>query len=636
MPTSRSFVLLSWLLAALALIAAGVEAAALWEVQAAHPAAPRWDMAGHGWQGVELLTDLRAGRPLAFLLDLNAQDKWPFGFSLLLMPFLALGGATFESARLLSLVGWVAVAPLTVLAARRIQPGAAGLLGGALAAVLWLGAPLERVLALVILRETVSLALLLLALILYLRARERESVFRESLSSWRAAGLATLALVLVKYNYALIWGLAVVLDELRRMSSEERGALVRRLRELLTPWGDKPLSRRLLAGALDLVLLAAVIGVNPGVAIWLGLGVAAVVVAVRTWRGRIAPRAWLRDLPARRRAAVETVGLPIALWWLSPDPIHPKTIYSFLRNESGGSERAPFDLLYYWRSYLADYLPLDLSHPGWGIALLGLAGVACWMAFRRVSRLSFLAILTLLGLVLITLHPHKEARFAATTLPLLTLLGALGLGRLLVGSGSAGRGRLVLGTLAGALVVLGAAYQSSLGVLETRERERLVAELSLYTGDPHVLPLLEPLAQRVGPGGRLGVVGVLDELSTNLVRWALAREHGGAMPEVDAFRKRFDPQAPREAWWPRLDRWMVEERLDRLLVLHLEPGSPWAERDDFRLHNAWQGAAAAALLATLPRQGPGLEVPEIGLTATVIELLPPSQALLGIRQQSAR
>jgi len=621
----RTTSLLAGCLAVLALVGAGVEAVSLWQIQQTHPAPPRWDMAGHGWQGVEMLTDLRAGRPLDFLLHLNAQDKWPFGYSLLLLPFLAAGGASFASARLLSLVGWVAVAPLTVLAARRVDPGPAGLLAGALAAVLWLAAPVERVLALVVLRETVSLALLLVALILYLRAREREEG-RGVLGAWRAAGLATLALVLVKYTYALIWIVAVGLDEIRRMSRQRRRELGRWLRDLLTPWGDQPLRRKLLAGALDAMLLAAVIGVNPGIAVWLGLVVTAVVLGIKAHRGELSLRTRLVRLPARYRATVETVALPVAVWWLSPHPIHPKAVYAFFRNPGGGSERAPFDALFYVRSYLTDYVP----HPAWGVALLGLAVVAGVFAVRREGPLRGLALLTLVGFVLVSIHPHKEVRYAATALPLVTLLGALGLGRLLFGPGvsapgsplrGAGRGRLLAGSLVGALAVAAAAATGPLGETGERLDRRLVREHSLTTGDPRLLPWLESLAERVGAGGRVGMVGAVDELSADLVRWVLAREHGGEAPRLDELRKRFDPRMPRDQWWPRVERWLEKENPDRVLVLRLDPDSPWARRDDYRMHNAWQAVAAEALVETFPARAAPLRVPELGLRLEVLEMI---------------
>ena len=50
----------------------------------------------------ELHQALRHGQPFRFLKLLNAQDKWPFGFSLLLVPFVWAGSDTFAAATLLS------------------------------------------------------------------------------------------------------------------------------------------------------------------------------------------------------------------------------------------------------------------------------------------------------------------------------------------------------------------------------------------------------------------------------------------------------------------------------------------------------------------------------------------------------
>lgn len=605
----------SWCLAGLVLVAAGVEGVSLWHFQQGHPAPPRWDMAGHGWQGVQLLQDLEACHPFRFLAHLNAQDKWPFGFSLLLLPFLAAGDATFASARLLPLVAWVAVAPLLVLVARRVVPGPAGLVGGALAAMLWLGSPLPRVLALVILRETVALAILLLALFLYLRAREKElspAASDSRLGAWRASGVATLALVLVKYNYALIWILAVLLDEGLRMSAAERRRLGRWIRDRLTPWGGKPWRHKLLAVALDLVLLAGLIGVNPGIPIWLGLVVTAVVGTIRVLRGDFSPRTWLRSLPARRRAAVETVVLPIALWWLSPHPIHPRTVYGFLRAERGGEA---WDGLFYVRSYLADHLP----HPAWAVALGLLAAVAAVLARRWKGPWPFLTLLAWLGCGLISFHPYKVVRFGAPVLPLITLTGALAFGRGLLGE-RPGRIRLVAGGLVGLLVIGASTVAGPLGAARERLDERLARDHALYAGDPRLSSVLEPMAEATGAGGRVGVVGVFDELSSDLVRWTLVLEHGVDAPAVDGYRKGFDPATPREEWWPKVERWLDEDPLDRVLVLQPSAESRWTQREDFRRHNAWQMAVAEALVEELPARSPALQFSGIGLAVHVVRV----------------
>jgi hypothetical protein len=235
-----------------------------------------------------------------------------------------------------------------------------------------------------------------------------------------------------------------------------------------------------------------------------------------------------------------------------------------------------------------------------------------------------LALLALAGLVLVSIHPHKEVRYGATALPLVTLMGALGLGRLIFGRGiparGGSRGRLIAGSLLGLGIVAAGVVTWLSGETGERLDRRLAGEYALYTGDPRVLPLLEPLAERVGPKGRVGVVGAVDELSADLVRWALAREHGAAAPRVGELRKRFDPRAPREEWWPRVERWLETEGLDRVLVLRLDPDSPWARRDDYRMHNAWQAVAAQALVGAYPPRVEPVRALEIGLTADVLEI----------------
>jgi hypothetical protein len=196
----------AFILAALALLAvSGFEAASLYRFYAGQSRVPLWDMAGHGWGGVELLQALSEGRPLRFLDLLNRQDKWPFGYSLLLLPFLAAGDASFASATFLSTVLFALVPLLLLWLAREVDPGPAGLWGGLIAAALFLASPLLRIFGILIMREMAGIFFSLLGLILYLRARRLGTPW-----AWRLAGLAALALFLVKYNYALLWGIAVL------------------------------------------------------------------------------------------------------------------------------------------------------------------------------------------------------------------------------------------------------------------------------------------------------------------------------------------------------------------------------------------------------------------------------------------
>src|SRR5262245_40546000 len=143
-----------WIFAlTVAALVSALAAASLDRFYAVQSRLPLWDMASHGWGGVELLRALEQGRPLHFLDLLNRQDKWPFGYSLLLLPFLGLGGASFAAATLLSTVLFAATPLLLLWAAREVDAGPPGLWGGLLASALFLASPLLRLFAILIMRE---------------------------------------------------------------------------------------------------------------------------------------------------------------------------------------------------------------------------------------------------------------------------------------------------------------------------------------------------------------------------------------------------------------------------------------------------------------------------------------------------
>src|SRR6185295_10535123 len=101
----------------------------------------------HGWQALVIARDLQDGRLWKLLVDLNRQDTWPFGYSLLVAPLLLAGGADFAAATLSSAVLF-AVAPTLLLAvARELDDGPVGLGAGILAASLFVVSPVLRLFA---------------------------------------------------------------------------------------------------------------------------------------------------------------------------------------------------------------------------------------------------------------------------------------------------------------------------------------------------------------------------------------------------------------------------------------------------------------------------------------------------------
>src|SRR4051794_8105544 len=361
--------------AAIALALTALAAVQAWQIYAfylAQDRLPQWDMAGHAWGGIELHQALRHGQPFRFLKLLNAQDKWPFGFSLLLVPFVWAGSDTFAAATLLSVVLFTLVPLLLLWGAWEVDPDEAGLWSGGLAALLFLASPLLRVFAVLIMREEAGVFFSLAAFCAYLRARRLGGE-----GPWRLAGLAGLALFLIKYNYALIWGAAVAANEILRLSPEGRARLREEALRRLWPWGKRqgsPLSR-VAAVFLYVITAAALLKVNVGYELYAALLVTTVWGVWHWWRDPAGAMAWYRGLPAAGRALIATVVLPLWVWFLSPRPVHPREILAFLRNRSTGLALASADTwLYYPRSFVRDDLPAPLGLVVLALLVLALIG----------------------------------------------------------------------------------------------------------------------------------------------------------------------------------------------------------------------------------------------------------------------
>jgi hypothetical protein len=576
-----------FLLFAGALLAvAAVEARSLYLFYLDQPRLPMWDMAGHGWGAVELLQALSEGRPLRFLDLLNRQDKWPFGYSLLLLPFVAMGDATFASATLLSAVLFVLVPPLLLWAAREVDDGPAGFWGGLVAAALFLASPFFRVFGILVMREMAGVVFSLLAFCLYLRARRLGSAW-----AWRLAGLASLGLFLVKYNYGLLWGIAVLANEILRRSPEERRELARRIGRLFWPGPPRRPGRIVLAVWLWLLAVAAVLGINFGVGLYAGLVVGAVLVALRFKRDREGVRAWWGSLPVEIRAALETVVIPLWIWCLSPDPVHPKNIVAFLRNRATGPPLFSADsLLFYFRSLARDYTPDPLL--GWAVAAL----LAVSLVFLRKGGepFRFLAITALLGLTLATFHPYKEPRFFATAAPFVLLLAAMAWSRLVHLARPVAGGILCAGALAGIAFV---------AVEKADLPARLAADYKLYSAGPAFRKPLGFLARWAPGPERVAVLGTFNELSESLVRWWLYQDSRARTAAIVDPPSRFDGKRPPEEIRKKMDCWLEEERPERIVAIRLLPESPIFHGEDFQRYNSWQLVALDVL-----KKDPGWKV----------------------------
>lgn len=555
-------------LGAIALLAVSVlEAAAIFRFYQGQSRLPLWDMAGHGWGGVELLRALEDGRPLRFLGLLNHQDKWPFGYSFLLLPFLAAGDASFASATLLSTVLFALVPVLMFWAAREVNAGPAGFWGGLLGAALFLASPLARVFGILIMRETAGVFFSLLALGLYLRARRLGTAW-----TWRLAGLAFLALFLVKYNYALIWAFTLLVNEILRLPPERRRELGRQGLLLLRPWGQPGVGRLALAVGLDLLIAAVLLGINPGVGIYAGLVAGAAVLAVRLFRDRESLRSRWRSLPVEIRAALATVVIPLGLWCLSPRPIHPKEMIAFLRNRAAGPPLlSSASLSYYFRSLMNDYAALPFLG---GLVIVCLVLSLLWRGTWKTDEpWRVLCLMTFLGLVLATFHPFKEPRFFATAAPFVMLLAGISAARL--------AGRRWIGGILCAAALAGIAWTAKQADLDAR----LARDYKVYSGRPGFWRPLSFLAGHAEGAHRLAVIGTFNELSDNLVRWWFAMDE-----DVQGIEMVRSPSRRGD-----LQDWLAQEKPDRILAVRLLPKSRFYRGKDFQLYNAWQLAAVKAL-----------------------------------------
>jgi hypothetical protein len=564
---------------------------------------PQWDMAGHAWGGIELHQALAHGHPFRFLRLLNAQDKWPFGFSLLLLPFVWIGGDGFAAATLLSLALFTLMPLLLVWAAREVDSGPAGWWGGVLASLLFLASPLLRTFAVLIMREEAGVFFSLAAFCCYLRARRRGDA-----ASWRLAGLAGLALFLIKYNYALILGVALAVNELLRLSPDRRAALRSFASRWLWPWRQGSRSSKVTAVLLYLTALCMLLKVNVGYAIYVALLAATFGLARRAWRDSAEVKGAWRGLPVAVRAVAATLVLPLWCWFLSPWPVHPKEILAFLRNRDTGPPLTSLaSILYYPRVFVHDYAPAGL-----GVAVLALFALAVlgWIVLGRRPTGLYIGgaerVLLLAGfvsVVLPTFHPYKEPRFLATAVPFVLLAAAMVASRV-------AHALPVLRAVVGGVVCAGLAAGIVAKARAADLPARLAADYPLYSADPAYRQPLDFVATASQGAGRPAVVGSFNELSENLIRCRLAQNGG---PEVVRPLGRFRADLPPAAVQKELRGWLRDEHPDRIVALRPLPGSPLLESSDYRTYNAWQLAAIAGLEA------------DAGMTVTARRAFPETQ-----------
>ena len=498
-----------------------------------------------------------------------------------MLPFLAAGGASPESATLLPALGFALVPALLVWAGREAD-GDRGVLAGLGAGALWLVSPAARMLATVALRETTGAALGVAALAAYLRARRRGTP-----GAWRLAGGLLLALFWVKYNYFLLTATALVAHVLLEAGAEARRAWLSDVTDGVLRRGWRS-PMRWAALALAPSGIALLVGVNPGNFLYAALVAATISGLFHLWKARSSPREALDRLEPAARGLLVSLILPVWIWSLSPRPVHPRSLFAFLRNREGHAPLFTLEsIAFYPRAFLRELVP----SAGWSWAIAILAGVGLVLLLRRPGPGRAVALTAAIGIAALVAHPLKETRFLITVAPAVFLVAALVAAR-----AAAAVPLRPEGLRLGAALVLGLASLGGAvwGAGSFAAGERLVRDHAASTAEPAFHAPLADVARRLGAGERVAMVGGVNELSESAARWWAWRETRRGAPHVRPLRG-LDGDDPPERVRARFASWLERERPDRIVSLRPLARGKVAASGDYRRWNAWQREALAAL-----------------------------------------
>jgi hypothetical protein len=588
---------------------------------------PLWDEAAQGFAGLRVAEAIRHLRPLELLRALNEQVVWPPLQSVLAAPFFLALGAGFDTparAAVAMFVG-LAIAALwagmsigargTVAPATGARPPrhveASAWAGGTLAAAAMLVSPPVRGFGSLGMLETPGALLVLLAFVFAGVDVEGRSGRRFG----RLAGIATGALFLLKYNYALLWIAPLAIVEWSRLPADVHGAWRARLAAWLAAgrW-RRPLPLAIGAWALLLVGVALTGGFafeaygrrvsmrswgNPGY----GLLVACTAWALVAWaKHRARWRARWHELPERTRALIAWAGVPILVWLLIPYPNRVKALAGFVANRATGPSPFSVDgLLYYPRAFANDYAPDPVA--GWVVLALALAPPR--RGASVAARLAWWSLI--IGLAATWLHRYHDPRFLFTVAPFVwlnavrTAMDVLSwvMQRARPATAAAVWVALAAGAAAAALAVswpvpvpagLGASLEARAGAIHRA-----------YRAPAAVVPALDAVLDHtaLAPGGPRPAVllGYSNALSPGLLSWRLAQRSGRPRVPLDDLPLRpatLDEGAPDEAIAARIERLIAMRR--RIVAALPAAGAAGAIRSE-----VWADSVTAARLVADPR-----------------------------------
>jgi len=606
----------------------GIAVAQLWRLCRSGPTLPLWDEAAHAFAGVQVADALRHFNPLELFLALNRQVVWPFVHSLLLAPAFLAGGNGFAAAEAASLALYAATILALFAAGTMLHPTRGALIGLA-AAALALMAPSWRLFGSLAMLEVPGALLLVTAFALHVRAAEGPLVAGRV----RAAGIATTALFLCKYNYGLMWLVPLALWEWSLLPGEFRARARAALRRRMTArWWLRPMP---LLFALGAVAIAAILATGGGEFLLGGQRVSVrspgnlayvLWLAGLAWlqaprRGRETRAAWVwARLPEKARWFTQTIVIPLAVWFTLPYPNRVKEFFGFVANRDSGARLWTAEgLLFYPRALAADYSPAPWV--AWSVLALALvAPLALWRRGRGGDgrdAIATLAVLALaVGLAATVLHRYRDSRFLFTVCPLLWLCAAATAVRLLDGAlrrlplsplreaaWSLVAALIVTSTWAAApgdfdLVTRRAALRgpASTGpamdeVLDAVTPRLVAPDFSVAAFDPAPLPAPDP--NRDFPP-RAVLLGYGNVLSPGLLAWRARLARPDVTPERLPKRAPFVAPGAEDAAIDARVRWL-EERAD-LVVVALADAMPRPLAGEYR-RETWADRETAARLA---------------------------------------
>lgn len=571
---------------------------------------PLCDAAIHGGQGYTLACDLRAGALGRFFADAAAQDWWPFGFSLLLVPFqLAadwLGASSYSASTLLVTACYAAIPLVLLRIADEAVGGPDGQWAGAIAGGAFLCAPLPRVYSMLIMREIPGALFLSLVIALYLRASRLRT-----LAAYRLAGLALILLFFIKYNFGLLALIPFMIAEFFRLDPAKRAQRIASILRTLRPRSDCGWRGYMPAAGL---LYAAVVagwrlaGGNPGDPLCLVLYGVPLFLAGGIALRRIRVAALLAQLAPPWRALVETVIVPLWLWLLIP-----WNLYSFVDYLHLGSRQRGVIEKFSYLGGVGVHLETFAFHalpPALGCAVL-LSFLVCAFLIRRWPEAPrTLLILAISGLLLVVLHPSeaKDPRFLIPGAPVALLAAAVAWVRL--ARRAAGQSPAAGAALLAAL----AAVTVGVPLADARLDDRLQAAYRQNTATSVIQLCLDQTATLPDWRRKTAILGGFNQVSAALITWdaQLRTEH----PLLKL------THLPR---WYAQDKlgagaWLRRKGAEQIVAIRPLPGCPWATDEDYTTFNAWQLASIAEV-----EQDPGWKlahraaIEEIGLEVLVFE-----------------